>query len=294
MNILVTGGDGFVGRNLCRELAEDGHDLTVLSRTPDESVLPDGTETVTGDVTEYDSIVDAFVGQDIVVNLVALSPLFQPPDEPTHEEAHVGGTRNAVRAAEEHNLDYVVQMSSVGVNPSGETGYVRSKAWAEWVVLTADIDTMIFRPNIMFGDADEFVNFIRRTSLPYVSALPDGGSTPFQPLWVGDTAAIMADAIGNDDHLNEIYELAGPEELSLRDVTRRIYRARGRPVRILPVPMELVDLGLTVAHPIPQIPFGIDQARSLKMDLTANRNDLAAFGRDEGDLTTLDSYLGGT
>ncbi|MFH5801721.1 complex I NDUFA9 subunit family protein [Haladaptatus sp. CMAA 1911] len=293
MNILVTGGDGFVGRNLCRELAEDGHDLTVLSRTPDESVLPDGTGTVTGDVTEYESIVDAFASQDIVVNLVALSPLFQPPDEPTHEDVHVGGTRNVTRAATEHDLDYIVQMSSVGVNPSGETGYVRAKAWAEWVVLTADIDTMIFRPNIMFGDADEFVNFIQLTTFPYVSALPNGGTTPFQPLWVGDTAAMMADAIGNDDYLNGIYELAGPEELTLADVTRHVHRAKGRSVWVLPIPMELVDAGLMLAHPIPQIPFGIDQARSLKMDLTAGRNDLASFDRRERDLTTLDAYLRG-
>lgn len=67
----------------------------------------------------------------------------------------------------------------------------------------------------MFGDNDEFVNFIEWTTLPSVSALPDGGMTPFQPLWVGDTAAVVADAIGNDEHVNEIYELAGPEELTL-------------------------------------------------------------------------------
>lgn len=291
MNILVTGGDGFVGRNLCSELADRGHDLTVLSRIPDPSVLPDGTETIAGDVTQYDSIADAFAGQDVVVNLVALSPLFQPSDEPTHEEVHVSGTRNTVKAAREHDLDYIVQMSSVGVNPSGETGYVRAKGWAEWVVLTADIDTIVFRPNIMFGDDDEFVNFIERTTVPYITALPDGGSTPFQPLWVGDTAAMVADAIGNDNHLNEIYELAGPEELTLADVTKRCYRVRGQSVIILPVPMALVDVGLTLVHPIPQIPFGIDQARSLKMNLTADRNDLAAFDRSEDDLTTLEAYL---
>lgn len=154
MNILVTGGDGFVGHNLCRELADQSHDLTVLSRSPDSSVLPDSTDTISGDVTEYDSIADAFIGQDVVINLVALSPLFQPADEPSHETVHVTGTRNTVKAAKEHDLDYIVQMSSVGVNPSGETGYVRAKGWAEWVVLTADIDTMIFRPNIMFGDKD--------------------------------------------------------------------------------------------------------------------------------------------
>lgn len=291
MNILVTGGDGFVGRNLCRELADDGHNLTVLSRTPDPSVLPDGTETVSGDVMVYESIADTFAGQDVVVHLVALSPLFQHLDEPSQETVQVDGTRNVVRAAIEHGLDYHVQMSSVGVNPSGETGYVRGKAWAEWVALTADIDTMVFRPNIMFGDADEFSNLTELGTFPYLTPLPGGGRTPFQPLWVGDTAAIIADAIGDDEYLNGIYELAGPEELTLAGVTRRIHRSKGHPVTILPIPLKLVEVGLSLAHFIPQVPFGIDQARSLKMDLTASRNDLGAFGRNESDLVTLDAYL---
>lgn len=55
--------------------------------------------------------------------------------------------------------------------------------------------------------------------------------------------------------------------------------------------MELVDVGLTLAHLVPQIPFGIDQARSLKIDLTANRNDLTAFDRTTDTLTTLDASL---
>lgn len=80
MNILVTGGGGFVGRHLCSSFAERGHDLTVLSRTPDASVLSEETETVAGDVRSYDSIEPAFAGHDVVVNLVALSPPFQPPE----------------------------------------------------------------------------------------------------------------------------------------------------------------------------------------------------------------------
>lgn len=291
MNILVTGGDGFVGQHLCASLAERGHDLTVLSRSPDASVLPDGTETVAGDVRSYDSIESAVAGHDVVVNLVALSPLFEPPDGTSHKEVHVDGTRNIVAAATEHGVNKLVQMSSVGTKPDGATGYVRAKGQAEWVVLTADIDSVIVRPNIMFGDEDQFTNFIDRTTLPYVAALPSGGQTPFQPLWVGDTAAMVAAMTVDDRHCNEIYELAGPEELTLAEITTRLYQARGQPVTVLPVPMELVDVGLRAITPISAIPFGADQARLLGLDLRSERNDLAAFDYSTDDLTTLNEYL---
>lgn len=289
MNILMAGGDGFVGRHLCSSLAD--HDLTVLSRTPDASVLPDGTETVAGDVRSYDSIESVVAGHDVVINLVALSPLFQPPEGTTHEEVHVDGTRNIVGAATEHGVGKLVQMSSVGTKPDGATGYVRAKGQAEWVVLTADIDSVIVRPNIMFGDEDQFTNFIDRTTLPYVTVLPSGGQTPFQPLWVGDTAAMVADAAVEDRHRNEIYELAGPEALTVAEITSRLYQARGQSVTIIPLPMELVDVGLRAITPISAIPFGADQARLLRLDLTSDQNDLAAFDYSVDALTTLEEYL---
>lgn len=78
MDILVNGGDGFVGQRLCAELVDRGHTVTSLSRSPDPEVLPDEVETVTGDVTDYDSIEGTFEGKNVAVNLTALPPLHQP------------------------------------------------------------------------------------------------------------------------------------------------------------------------------------------------------------------------
>ena len=292
MNVLVTGGDGFVGSSLCDELASRGHDVTVLSRDPDSSIFSENVETVMGDLTAYDSIESAFEGMDVVVNLVALSPLFQPKGgDDEHFEIHLGGTENAVRAAEEHSVPKIVQMSALGADPNGPTAYIRSKGQAESAVRDSGLDWVIFRPSVVFGEGGEFVSFTEQLTPPFVAPLPGGGRTRFQPIWVEDLASMLADATTDDAYNGKGYEIGGPEVLALADVARMAQRAKGRSVSIVPVPMELAEIGLSVAGSIPMIPFGPDQARSLQMDNTVSDNDVGAFGVSESDLRTLGEYL---
>ena len=291
MDVLVTGGDGFVGRYLCDELAERGHDVTALSRDPDPTVFEEDVSTAVGDVTAYDSMVEQFEGRDAVVNLVALSPLFQPPSGTSHREVHLRGTENAVQAAEEHGVERFVQMSALGADPDGDTAYIRTKGRAEGVVRDSSLDWTIFRPSVVFGEGGEFVSFTKKVTPPYLAPLPRGGRTRFQPIWVGDLAPMLADGL-DDEHVGETYEIGGPAVLTLADVAKLAYRAEGKPVSVLPVPMGLTKLGMSAIGPVPMIPFGPDQARSLEMDNVVAENDIGAFGRGESELTTLASYLG--
>lgn len=293
MNVLVVGGDGFIGQSLCGELVERGHDVTALSRSPDPAILPDGVETTAGDVTDYDSIEGAFEGRDAVANLVALSPLFQPKGgNEMHETVHLGGTRNCVRAAEDHDVDRLVQMSALGADPEGPTHYIRAKGKAEDVVRSSDLGRVIVRPSVVFGEGGEFVSFTTKLTTPYVTGLPGGGKTRFQPIYVEDLVPMLADAVGDESHASNTYEVGGPEVLTLAEVAKLAYRARGKSLTILPVPMVLAGLGLSVAGSIPGFPMGADQYRSLKFDNTAENNDVESFGVAESELTRLAEYLG--
>ncbi|WP_254766969.1 complex I NDUFA9 subunit family protein [Salinilacihabitans rarus] len=292
MRVLVAGGTGFIGTTLCTELDERGHDVTALSRDPDKTALPAGVDVTMGDVQAYDSIVEAIEGQDVVVNLVSLSPLFEPPGGVSHEDVHLRGTENLVAAAAEGGVDRFVQMSALGADPRGPTEYLRAKGEAERVVRSSDLAWTIFRPSVVFGDGAEFVEFTKKLTTPYLTGLPGGGKTPFQPIWVGDLVPMLADAVEDDAHAGETYEIGGPEVLTLEDVTGLAYEAEGKSVTVLPVPMGLARIGLAAAGPLPFVPFGPDQARALGVDNTVDDNDVTAFGRSEDDLRTLRSYLG--
>jgi NADH dehydrogenase len=294
MRVLVVGGTGFIGTSLCAELKERGHTVTAMSRNPGGGNLPGGVTKAMGDVTEYGSISEAFEGMDAVYNLVALSPLFKPSGgDRMHDRIHRQGTENVVRAAEEHGVDRFVQMSALGADPDGATAYIRSKGRAEGIVTDSDLEYTIFRPSVVFGDGGEFVSFTKLLAPPYVSALPGGGRTRFQPIWVGDLVPMLADAIESDEHVGETYEIGGPDKLTLAEIARLIHRSDGRSTTVVPVPMGLAKLGLSIGDLIPGFPMGKDQYRSLQFDNVTDDNDIGAFDVGVGELTTLKSYLGG-
>jgi len=298
MDIVVAGGNGFIGTHLVPELLDDGHEVTVLARNPDSDALPDGVETASGDITAYDSIESAVDGQDAVVNLVALSPLFKPKGgDKMHDEVHRHGTENLVRAAEAGGVDRFVQLSALGADPDGATAYIRAKGQAEEHVTDSDLDGTLIRPSVVFGEGGEFVSFTKKLKGMFapgvpIYPLPGGGKTRFQPIHVDDLVGMLAETLIDDAHVGETYELGGPDNLTLREITNMVYEAAGKSVSIVPVPMALAGVGLTLGGKIPGFPMGADQYRSLQFDNTTADNDIGAFGVDESDLTTLADYLG--
>ena len=296
MDVLVVGGTGFVGTHLCRELVERGHEVTAMSRTPESA--PAGVETVTGDVTAYDSVEGAFEGRDAAVNLVALSPLFKPDGgDEMHDRVHRQGTEHCVRAAEDHGVERFVQLSALGADPDGATAYIRAKGQAEEIVRGSGLDWTIFRPSVVFGEGGEFVSFTKRRKGLFapgvpVYPLPGGGKTRFQPVWVGDLVPMIADALEDDEHVGQTYEIGGPDTLTLREVVELVYEAEGESVSVVGLPMALAGVGLSVMDAVPGMPMGKDQYRSLKFDNTTADNDVGAFGVDDGRLTAFRAYLG--
>ncbi|MFC6757317.1 MULTISPECIES: complex I NDUFA9 subunit family protein [Haloarcula] len=298
MDVLVVGGTGFVGQHLCRELDDRDHDVTALSRDPHDTELPDGVTRKEGDVTDYDSIAGAFEGRDAVVFLPALSPLFKPDGgDEMHEVVHLGGTENCVTAAEEYDVDRFLQMSALGADPDGATHYLRAKGKAEDVVKNSELDWTIFRPSVVFGDGGEFVYFTKRLKEIFAPAvplypLPGGGKKAhFQLIWIDDLVPMLADALEDEDHVGQTYEVGGPETLTLREATELVFEAEGKSITIVPLPMPLAKIGLPVLGSL-GFPMGSDQYEGLDFDNTPTTNDVEAFGRDPASLRSFRSYLG--
>jgi NADH dehydrogenase len=291
MEVHVTGGTGFVGSHLCNELAERGHEVVAVSRSPDESPvgIDPSVDRREGDVTRPETL--DLSGADVVVHLVALSPLVKPRGT-THHEVTAEGTRNVVEACERDGVDRLVHMSALGADPDGETAYIRAKGEAEGAVNESSLNATVFRPSVVFGDGGEFVSFTKLLTTPYVTGLPGGGETRFQPIYVGDLVSALVAAVEDEEHVGETYEIGGPERLTLAEMSRSVYEAEGKSLVVVPVPMPLAKIGLTLADPLPFVPMGSDQYRSLRFDnVVEGTNDIGLFVPVE-ELTTFDGYLG--
>jgi NADH dehydrogenase len=284
MDVFVAGGSGFVGRVLCRELDDRGYGVTAASRSPAPERLPADVETATVDVTR-DDLVDAIEGHDAVVNLVAL-PSHRTPRGKGHEAVHFAGTEHLVEASVAAGVDRFVQMSGLGVDAGVDTAYFRAKRRAEAVVGESSLDWVVYRPSVVFGDGDAFRPFLRSVVPPVVAPLPDGGRMRIQPIWVEELAPMLADGVDDDRHIGAVYELGGPEELTLAETVEIVCGNR----IVLPVPAGLASAGFSLARYVPGLPFDADQGKLFALDNTTADNDVSAFGVDEADLRSMREF----
>src|SRR6201999_3593427 len=124
---------------------------------------------------------------------------------------------------------HLVHVSAIGADENSASRYARSKAAGEKAVLAAAPSATILRPSVVFGPEDQFTN--RFAALARISpALPliGGGLTRMQPVYVGDVAAAVADAVDGKAKSGATYELGGPEVLTMREIMQIILQTTDR------------------------------------------------------------------
>ena len=172
MRVLLTGGTGFLGKNVARAVAARGHELRILTR-PGSNLggLPEGVELVRGDVTDAESFRRAAEGCGAVLHMAALVKMWVP-DRGRFDEVNVGGLRNALEAAGSAGARLVYTSSFIAVGPTGSepadegrihpgtsfrNDYERTKARADALAREAaasGLDVVMLYPGVVYGPGD--------------------------------------------------------------------------------------------------------------------------------------------
>jgi NADH dehydrogenase len=274
--ILVTGASGFVGSHVVPYLLAAGHQVVALVRTPiaGETVigrLPatqrSAVESRIGDVTRPATLGPAMAGIDAVVHLVALPRDFKRGAD--LRLVNIEGTRAVVSAMHAAGVRRLVHMGAMGVVDDPNLHYASSKAKGEAIVRESGLDWTILKPSLQFGEGDGFFNIVAslvRIS-PGVVPVPGNGSARFQPIHVGDVAAVTVRSLADPSTIGEVFELGGPRYWTYREITREVLTALGKRRAILPIPVPLIRLVAGTAERLHfAFPVATDQLRQLRLD----------------------------
>ena len=247
-NILVLGGSGFIGRHVVAALAARGTHVTVPSRSRERAkhlILLPTVAVVEADINDPPTLQRLVAGRGAVINLVGiLHSRHGRPDErwpndygPDFARAHVELPRAIVAACRKHHVRRLLHVSALGAERIAPSDYLRSKGAGEEVVLAAvDIATSVFRPSVVFGAEDRFLNlFSRLASVTPVLALA-GAEARFQPVYVGDVARALLSALEDRASFGKRYDLCGPRVYSLRQLVEYVCRVTGRRRMVIGLP----------------------------------------------------------
>jgi uncharacterized protein YbjT (DUF2867 family) len=249
-NIFVLGGSGFVGTHVCEKLVREGWHVTVPTRSEAHARHLLLVDVLALDVHDEAALTRAVAGHDAVVNLVAILHGTQA----AFDKVHVELPKKLARACIAGGVKHLVHISALGADAqhpeAAPSMYLHSKSRGEAVLLqaagaglTAAFELTIFRPSVMFGAEDKFINLFARLQQTLPVMLLAGAEARFQPVWVEDVATAVVHCLAQDPglaHSPRVIEACGPDVFTLKELVQLsaqlsgVREGHGRPVIALP------------------------------------------------------------
>jgi NADH dehydrogenase len=279
--ILVAGGTGFVGGGIVRELARRGKPVAVLSRNATKAAtrFPHSeVEYREGDVREPASLAAALQGAEVVIGCVQFpnSPIENRRRGYTFEEIDAVGTERLVEAAKAAGVQRYIYLSGAGAAPDAKYHWFRAKWRAETAVRGSGITYVIFRPSWVYGPEDNSLNRFLTMSrfLPFVPIIGDGSRQRLQPVFIDDLGWAVAEAVDNRAADNRVFEIGGPEVLTMKEIIRTALGVMGRRRFLLPIPKVLMKAQAALLRLLPGPPLTPDAIDFITMDALADSSEL--------------------
>ncbi len=262
--VLVLGGSGFIGRHLIAKLAETGRRVIVATRRFEHAkhlqVLPAVDAVVEADIHEDATLDRLMLGMDAVINLVGIlhSKPAVPgaPYGPDFARVHVELPRRIVSACAVNGVRRYLHMSALGADATAPSMYLRSKAAGEAAAFShSAVGTTVFRPSVVFGEEDRFLNLFAAMQKILPLILLPAADAKFQPVYVQDVAQALVNALDNDRTIGHVYELAGPQIYTLRELVRLAGAFSGNVRPVFAMPPALAHWQAWLLERLPGVPL---------------------------------------
>ncbi len=276
--IVVLGGAGFVGRHIVARLVASGARVVVPTRRRESAkhlILLPTVDVVEEDVHDPATLARLFAGAHAVVNLVGI---LNESGKETFERVHVELPRKVVAACKASGVGRLQHMSALGAAEDAPSKYQRTKAEGEAVVAASGLAWTIFRPSVIFGREDAFLNLFARLSRAMPVVAVPAPNARLQPVYVGDVAHCFVRSV--DDELTYLsrYDLCGPKAYSMQELVTYVGEVTGAVRPLFTLGPMLSKLQATAFEFLPGKLMSRDNLASLSKDNVCDRPFPAVFG----------------
>lgn len=281
MKIFLTGSTGFVGKQILQDLLENNYHVRCIARQGSEQKIANYKEIdiVYGDITDANSLDGKLQGCDAVINLVGIIREF-PGKGITFEKLHYEGTANLVRAARSQGVRRFIQMSALGARLDGKTQYQKTKFRAEECVRNSGLDYTIFRPSIIFGPEDKFVNlFAGMLKVQQFVPVIGNGRYQMQPVAVENVSTGFAKSLERKDAIGKTFNVGGSEKIEFNHIIDIIGEVLCVPPHKIHIPAFVMNTMAEMLDWLPSFPVTKEQ---IVMLLEGNTCDEKPFFENFG------------
>jgi NADH dehydrogenase len=262
MRVLVTGGTGFIGRNVVdRLLQEAGVEVAVTTRDPGRDHWQGRVRLEQAFAGDALSLGKAMTGADVVVHAIQFPnhPVEDPHKGRTYLEVDGKGTEIAVQVAKALGVRRFVYLSGAGAGQGRSQSWFQAKDRAEKAIRESGMEYAILRPSWVYGPGDrsmsKFVTFTH--TLPFFPQIGDG-QAPVYPVYVKDLGRAVASCVMRDDSKDKVLDVGSPQRLTMDEVVRTLQKVLGQRRLIVHHPKAFMKLAAWPMRVLPNPPLSPD------------------------------------
>ena len=268
--VLIFGGSGQIGRHLIRRLTKKNHLVTVVTRNLHKkgTILktqgnPGYVEVVEANVFDEDQLNQLFKDKDVCINLVGI--LFENKKN-TFKNIHINFPSILSKKSEEYKLKQFIHISALGIEKAIDSNYATSKLEGEKKIISNFPKSTILRPSVIFSVDDDFsCRLLNLLSLLPAFPLYYNGKTKFSPIHVTEICQIISNIIDRNI-CSDIIECVGPEELSFKEIIKKLLNSIDKKRLLIPIPISIANIIAFLFERFPKPLITQDQLRLLKYD----------------------------
>jgi len=239
MRIAITGGTGFVGRNIARALAGDGHEVVLIARGRDRTdpsirQLARVRYVAIG-LDGVNQLTEAFTGCEAIAHCAGIN---REIDGQTYQRVHIDGTRHVVEAARRAGVAKICLISFLRARPACGSGYHESKWAAEEIVRKSSLDYTVFKCGVIYGKGDHMLDHLSHAFYTFpIFAFVGFTDKKIRPTAVEDLTRIVKASLVDGALSKQTVAVLGPEEMTLRQAVRRVARVVDKHPLMFPMPL---------------------------------------------------------